>query len=79
MDGGVGEVNSMGLQQLHCTDECITVRCMAGVRKICGFVVRPRRLRRVGGPPIRASLLALVTDVLWSKQPASSCERSKEG
>ena len=79
LDGGVGgEVNSTGLQQLHCTDECITVRCRAGVRKICGFVVRPRRLRRVGGPPIRASLLALVTDVLWSKQLAGSCERSKE-
>ena len=36
------------------------------MRKICGFVVRPGRLRRRGGSPIRASLLALVTDVLWS-------------
>ena len=59
-------MNSMGLQHLHCTSVHHCAPYRAGVRKICGFVVRPGRLRRRDGSPIRASLLALVTDVLWS-------------
>ena len=56
MDGFGGEVNSTGLQHLHCTSVHHCAPCRAGVRKICGFVVRPGRLRRRGGSPIRASL-----------------------
>ena len=56
LDGFGGEVNSTGLQHLHCTSVHHCAPCRAGVRKICGFVVRPGRLRRRGGSPIRASL-----------------------